>query len=91
MYVCTYVHWCNILVCTYMCCFLYSLLLLDEGGQETAVNGARRGGLHSPKEVSLAAHGSITLPSNSRWMRLSPPTTMQVETDRPTAMSSDNW
>ena len=59
---------------------VHTLLLLDEGGQQTAVNGAGGGGLHSPKEASPGARGSITLPSNGRGTRLSPPRTTQVET-----------
>ena len=76
---------------------VHTLLLLDEGGQQTAVNGAGGGGLHSPKKASPGARGSITLPSNGRGTRLSPPRTTQVEgdtwytDDRPTATSSDSW
>ena len=88
MYVCMHVHWCNILVCTYSYVntrmyihVLFPVLSpLDEGGQQTAMNGTGEGGLHSPKEASPGARGNIKLPSSSCWMRLSPPRTTQVET-----------
>ena len=71
-YECMYVRTCAV-SCT------LSFYYVDEGGQQTAVNGA--GGLHSPKETSPGARGIITLPSNGRGTRLSPPrTTTQVET-----------
>ena len=78
MYVRTLVQYTRIY--THVMFPVHTLLLLDEGGQQTAVNGAGGGGLHSPKKVSPGTRGSITLPSNGRGTRLSPPRTTQVET-----------
>ena len=83
LYVRTYVpirtcHMCTLVrMCTIRCALS---LLLDDGGQQTALNGAGSGGLHSPKETSPDAPGCVALPSNGVGMRPSPPRTTQVET-----------
>ena len=67
----------HICVCTVCCTLSFPL---DEGGQQTALNGAGSVGLHSPKEKSPDAPGHVAFPSNGVGMRPSPPRTTQVET-----------
>ena len=68
-------------MCTFVCTVCDTLSFpLDEGGQQTALNGAGSGGLHSPTEKSPDAPGHVALPSNGVGMWPSPPRTTQVET-----------